>query len=321
MSRHSRLCGFTLIEVLVVVAIIAMLVAILLPSLATAREMGRCVKCVSQQSNFPKALLTYAASHNGYGPLVGTADEWPIIDPSHSRYEYQVGMFGHPGPQLKPWAMALAPQLGLGGGFKRAEQYYSTTQDNIDTLHAKFGRRDLLECPDDKILTSCEWSPFTLYCINSYAVNEDILGDTCPQGGGDPDEGQPGAADKVTDQWRSDRTSPPRVKRLEGKLDKVLRPSEVAFTSDGGNEQNPYGYRLLLTNGNAHGPYFENYEFSQQRLPHFRHGNKGGVTVSRMDGSGVYMRALRWKGDYVQLYGPRIRISPYNPGILPVDQP
>jgi hypothetical protein len=135
------------------------------------------------------------------------------------------------------------------------------------------------------------------------------------------EEGQPGAADRTTGMWRCDYTRPARAKRLEGKIDKVIRPSEVAFTSDGGNEENPYGYRLLLTNGSAHGPYFENYEYSTERLPHFRHGAKGGVVVSTMDGSAKYMKAVRWKGQFVQMYAPRIRISPYNPGKLPAEQP
>jgi prepilin-type N-terminal cleavage/methylation domain-containing protein len=115
-ARHARRAvGFTLIEVLVVVAIIALLVAILIPSLHSAREMARIVKCTVQQSNFPKALLTYAAAHKGFGPLIATSDEWPVADPSRSRYEYQANMFGHSGPQLKPWIMALASQLGEKG--------------------------------------------------------------------------------------------------------------------------------------------------------------------------------------------------------------
>jgi len=316
MPRNRRLGAFTLIEVLVVVAIIALLVAILIPSLHTAREMARIVKCTAQQSNFPKAVLVFAASHKGYGPLIATSDEWPVADPSRSRYDYQNGMFGHAGPQLKPWFMSLGTQLGQTG-FTKAELYYSTTADSVDKLHEKFGRREIVECPADKVLTSTEWSPFTMYSINSYSINEDILGATNPN----DEEGQPGAADRTTGKWRSDYIRPARARRLEGKLDKIIRPSEVALTSDGGNEDNPYGYRLLLTNGNRNGPYFENYEASQERLPHFRHGNKGGVTVSLMDGSGKYLKAVRWKGQFVERYAPRIRISPYNMGILPLEQP
>lgn len=47
MSRSCRTRGFTLIEVLVVVAIIALLISILLPSLKTARDLARDTQCAS----------------------------------------------------------------------------------------------------------------------------------------------------------------------------------------------------------------------------------------------------------------------------------
>ncbi len=43
----SRRQGFTLVELLVVVAIIALLVAMLLPALRGAREKGRMVACMN----------------------------------------------------------------------------------------------------------------------------------------------------------------------------------------------------------------------------------------------------------------------------------
>ena len=52
--------GFTLIEVLVVVAIIALLVAILLPSLASAREQARKTVCLSNLTQFGLAWVMYA---------------------------------------------------------------------------------------------------------------------------------------------------------------------------------------------------------------------------------------------------------------------
>ena len=61
--------AFTLIEVLVVVAILALLAAILLPSMAKAREQSRRTVCESNQRQLLVATLTYAHTWRGYLPL------------------------------------------------------------------------------------------------------------------------------------------------------------------------------------------------------------------------------------------------------------
>ncbi|MBS0190631.1 MAG: type II secretion system protein [Phycisphaerales bacterium] len=55
--------AFTLIELLVVIAILATLIAILLPSLAAARESGRNTKCMSNLRSIGTSLTLYAADH------------------------------------------------------------------------------------------------------------------------------------------------------------------------------------------------------------------------------------------------------------------
>jgi len=58
--------GFTLVELLVVVAIIALLIAIIMPSLTHVREMARKVSCKAQLSAYGKALAQYVSHRQAY---------------------------------------------------------------------------------------------------------------------------------------------------------------------------------------------------------------------------------------------------------------
>lgn len=66
MSRRS---AFTLVELLVVVAIIAILVAILLPSLQGAREQAKRVCCLSQMRQCGLEMSMYALNNRDQVPL------------------------------------------------------------------------------------------------------------------------------------------------------------------------------------------------------------------------------------------------------------
>ena len=63
-KRH----GFTLIEVLVVLAVIAVLTAILLPVFASARHRARMTACASNLHQISLALHQYAADNDGNYP-------------------------------------------------------------------------------------------------------------------------------------------------------------------------------------------------------------------------------------------------------------
>ncbi len=65
---HSGRRGFTLVELLVVVAIIALLIAMLMPSLAGAREEARRVACLSQLKQVGSAIIMYVGESDQYLP-------------------------------------------------------------------------------------------------------------------------------------------------------------------------------------------------------------------------------------------------------------
>ena len=83
MSNHSRIClrehgcvrrrdghGFTLVELLVTIAIIALLVSILLPSLNQAKILAREAVCAVNVRNLCLAATQYAAENNQWFPEV-----------------------------------------------------------------------------------------------------------------------------------------------------------------------------------------------------------------------------------------------------------
>lgn len=122
--------AFTLLEVLVVVAIIALLVAILLPGLGQARDQVRRVTCQSQLKQLSFAWGAYLKANNEYFPRGITVDV---------TYGGQQGSdpFYH-GPRPLNKYLNLGPEITSGGELFRCPSDEGTP-DIVPSFFAYLG--------------------------------------------------------------------------------------------------------------------------------------------------------------------------------------
>ncbi|MFN4243869.1 MAG: DUF1559 domain-containing protein [Tepidisphaerales bacterium] len=126
--RRRSPYGFTLVELLVVIGIIALLISILLPSLNRAREAAAAVQCASNMRQIGLAMRNYAVAHRDAVPFAMMRDDRP-----ESQFE-------------SSWDRLIEPYLGGRG------QQFQLPGENF-AANAPTSR-DLLRCPSDTIIRS-----------------------------------------------------------------------------------------------------------------------------------------------------------------------
>ncbi|MBI1375378.1 MAG: prepilin-type N-terminal cleavage/methylation domain-containing protein [Phycisphaera sp.] len=112
-SRRGAGRGFTIIELLVVVAIITILIAILLPALCPAKERARITACGANLRTIGQAQTMYATSNNGDYIACKGRRSAVVFQPKG----YNSGQDAHTDDKLVDWIDALK-QMNLTQGPK-----------------------------------------------------------------------------------------------------------------------------------------------------------------------------------------------------------
>jgi len=186
-NRQVR--GFTLVELLVVIGIIAVLIALLLPAISRARQSSQNLKCASNLRTLGQLLVMHANDHKGYLPLAGNIvpgtdlngvdDSQSLGDGSKQKYVYYENTPG----QYRVTALpaALAPYI--------ANQ--SVRDDSWQNVEADIGTgpiQDAFLCPSDentidRTYSARQWihnyaggNETYLTGWSSYGFNSEVLG-------------------------------------------------------------------------------------------------------------------------------------------------
>ncbi|MGC8538997.1 MAG: prepilin-type N-terminal cleavage/methylation domain-containing protein [Phycisphaerae bacterium] len=151
MKRH----GFTLVELLVVISIIAILIALLLPALARARQMALALQCSANLRSQGQILAEYTDTYRGmlpYGYCTRDASGWSDLlfdfyigntDPSHHLTQARWNGYGTPAETADDTAkfqhLFWCPAATIAPTYPLVEEYAANPNAFITTVEPSLG--------------------------------------------------------------------------------------------------------------------------------------------------------------------------------------
>ena len=350
-SLSSRVSpAFTLVELLVVISIIALLISILLPSLRSAREQAKLVKCMAHQRGLAQGGMAFSSDHNDRFQLVTNAVGVEEADGGQDRFAYG------PDGELLAWPVAIAQ--GSGMSIQSNWQWGVRANSASEAIARKEFISEDFEafiCPADRAKLSTTFYPrgtgtgmlqgdgnpstgvddsvtgeTSYWGRLSYGINEDIVGSNIGEGSAvsryfrNPINGSIG--------WWRGELAPQNLagKRLEGRLDRVFDPSTCLLIVDAGPNSesellagqvgiaNQSDYVNLVTSAKVYAPgdlgavasYWWN------RVPSNRHPG-GAVGVVFADFHAETVKPTEWTEStsagrpVPKSYSGNVRVTPY----------
>jgi prepilin-type N-terminal cleavage/methylation domain-containing protein/prepilin-type processing-associated H-X9-DG protein len=100
LARPRRRSGFTLVELLVVIGIIALLISVLLPALNSARKQADRVKCLAAMQQLGQAYNMYSVDNKGFWPAAWHQYYGPTGAPREKRWHDFIGKYVNGGRDI-----------------------------------------------------------------------------------------------------------------------------------------------------------------------------------------------------------------------------
>lgn len=119
--------GFTLVELLVVIGIIALLIAILMPALSAARAQAKSVTSLSNLRQIGIGLVQYRVENKGYYPVAAY-----VSMPDRARWRWADAIYAY----MKNTEVYLSPQLDEAQRARMNKPFNHTTTNTAPTAAA-----------------------------------------------------------------------------------------------------------------------------------------------------------------------------------------